>query len=225
MTSVPLTLTGLIEINDGFLTAMIAVCMLMLLVMGPLRNDFVRTLFFMFRFKSPESEITYPQYSSFGFVALFVLSSFSMGVPLSYCYHGALTGSALLNLLLISGMTAVVSYIWLLLYLAVNTILYNSQTVMVRPTRWSNFFATVYAAQSFILLAFSVIVIFLDIPLLVLVIFAIVLTIIMAIGRIFRVLTALFRNKRFNVGIILYLCALEIIPTVLMAVIWSRLIN
>jgi len=227
MSFVPLAMTGQIEINDGFLSVMIAVFLLMFLVMGPYRNDFRRSVSSMFKFKTPDPEISFPQYSSLGFVLLFILSVISMGIPIAYCCHGASpdNSSALSGLFIVTGMTAALIFAWLLLYHAVNKVLYRSQSIKVRPTRWNCFFLTIFAVTAILILTFSILVMFLGIPEIVLGIFAIVVTVLMAIGRIFRVITALFRNKRLSYGIILYLCALELIPAVFTVVIWSRLIN
>ncbi len=227
MSIVPLALAGQIDIADGFLSVVIAVSLLMLLVMGPYRDAFLRTLFSMFRFKTPDTEVSFPQYSSLGFVFLFILSCFSMGISVVCCRHGGLAGNSpgLLEFLAIVGVISAVMLVWLLLYHALNNLLYRVQSITVRPTRWNCFFMTIYAATAFLILAFSILVLFLGIPRIVLVIYAIAVTALTAIGRISSVLSVLFRNKRLSYGIILYLCALELVPAVLAVVIWSRLIN
>ena len=62
------------------------------------------------------------------------------------------------------------------------------------------------------ILIFSVLVVLFEIPLVFLAVFAYVVRIMIISGRIFKIKTTLFKNKRSNSGFILYFCAFEIAP-------------
>ena len=65
---------------------------------------------------------------------------------------------------------------------------------------------------SFLILLFSILVLFLNIPLVALLVFAYLMRALVITGRIFKIKTTLFKNQRSNSGFILYLCAFEIVP-------------
>lgn len=228
MTFIPVSLLDTpLDANDWLMTILVLVFLLMLLIMGPHAEYYSKTVSSMYRFNNPDSDVTFPPFSPFGFVAVFILSCIGMGFTV-FQFIGDVsdkTTGPVGDLFMISAMLLVVYAVRLLIYQMVNSILYRSQTINLKPTRWNGFYVATFSAACFVVLVFSAFVLFLRLPLLLLPVFVLLLRIIVVVGRIFKIKTALFKNNRSKSGFILYLCALEIVPMILTFVIWAKLIS
>ena len=75
------------QLNDWFLSAMILTLLLMLIIMGPYRYDYVKSFLSMFRFKSPDGDVSYPLLSTGENIAVFILSSICIGISVGIYSH------------------------------------------------------------------------------------------------------------------------------------------
>lgn len=218
-------LAGSYQLNDWFLSAMILTLLLMLVIMGPYRHDYVKSFLSMFRFKSPDGDVSYPLLSTAENIAVFVLSSISIGISVGVYSHDLMEGgfSQVIFLLWYSAAVVVCLVIKLMLYTVTNKILYKRQIITLKPGRWNCFFVMSYSVASLLILIFSIIVVFLDIHLLALLVFAYLMRLLVIIGRIFKINTTLFKNRHSNFGFILYLCAFELAPILIEFMLTSRL--
>jgi len=215
MMSVPiLILNDYYKVNDWFLAVMIMTLLLMLIVMGPYRQAYVYSVSSMFRFKNPDGDVSYPLLSTMEYVLIFILSCLGVGIAVAIYSHDMLEeGLSLVVFLLWYCSIMVVFFLAkLLLYTIVNRALFNRQIITIKPSRWNCFFVMSFSAASFLILLFSFLVLFLDVPLVALLVFAYLMRALVITGRIFKMKTTLFKNKRTNSGFILYLCAFEIVP-------------
>ena len=225
MNSVPIiSLSSPLEVNDWFLSVTMLTLLLMLVIMGPYRYDFIDSFSSMFRFKTPDGDVRYPLLSTIGFVMLFILSCFCVGITVSIYTHDIREEglSVVLFLLRFSSLAVGAFLLKLLLYTTVNKILYERQVITLKPTRWNSFFVMSFSVVGLLALVFSILVVLLDIPLVLLLVFSALIRILVIIGRIFKIKTTLFKNRRTNSGFIMYLCALEIAPVLLEYVLLNR---
>ena len=213
------------QLNDWFLSAMLLTLLLMLVIMGPYRHDYVKSFLSMFRFKSPDGEVSYPLLSTAENIAVFILSSISIGISVGVYSHDLMEEgfSQVIFLLWYSAAVVVCLVIKLMLYTVTNKILYSRQIITLKPGRWNCFFVMSYSVASLLILIFSIIVVFLDIHLLALLVFAYLMRLLVIIGRIFKINTTLFKNRHSNLGFILYLCAFELAPIFIEFMLTSRL--
>jgi len=213
------------QLNDWFLSAMLLTLLLMLVIMGPYRHDYVKSFLSMFRFKSPDGEVSYPLLSTAENIAVFILSSISIGISVGVYSHDLMEEgfSQVIFLLWYSAAVVVCLVIKLMLYTVTNKILYSRQIITLKPGRWNCFFVMSYSVAGLLILIFSICVIFLDIHFLALLIFAYLMRLLVIIGRIFKINTTLFKNRHSNSGFILYLCAFELAPIVIEFMLTSRL--
>ena len=213
------------QLNDWFLSAMLLTLLLMLVIMGPYRHDYVKSFLSMFRFKSPDGEVSYPLLSTAENIAVFILSSISIGISVGVYSHDLMEEgfSQVIFLLWYSAAVVVCLVIKLMLYTVTNKILYSRQIITLKPGRWNCFFVMSYSVASLLILIFSIIVVFLDIHLLALLVFAYLMRLLVIIGRIFKINTTLFKNRHSNLGFILYLCAFELAPILIEFMLTSRL--
>ena len=218
-------LAGSYHLNDWFLSAMILTLLLMLVIMGPYRYDYVKSFLSMFRFKSPDGDVSYPLLSTAENIAVFILSSISIGISVGVYSHDLMEEgfSQVIFLLWYSAAVVVCLVIKLMLYTVTNKILYSRQIITLKPGRWNCFFVMSYSVAGFLILLFSIIVVFLDIHILALLIFAYLMRIMVITGRIFKIKTTLFKNQRSNSGFIMYLCAFELAPIIIEFMLTSRL--
>lgn len=212
-------------INDWFLSAMIVTLLLMLVIMGPYRYDYVKSFLSMLRFKSPDGDVSYPLLSTAENIAVFILSSISIAIAVGIYSHDLMEEgfSQIIFLLWYSAAVVVCLVIKLLLYTVTNKILYRKQIITLKPGRWNCFFVMSYSVAGLIILIISICVVFLNIHLLVLLIFAYFMRVLVIAGRIFKIKTTLFKNQRSNSGFILYLCAFELAPILIEFLLTSRL--
>ena len=218
-------LTTSYQLNDWFLSAMIVTLLLMLITMGPYRYDYVRSFLSMFRFKSPDGDVSYPLLSTFENILVFLLSSISIAIAVGIYSHDIMEEgfSQIIFLLWYSCGVVVCLVVKLILYTVTNKILYRKQIIALKPSRWNCFFVMSYSVSGLLILFFSIIVVFLDIHLLVLLIFAYLMRALVITGRIFKIKTTLFKNRRSNSGFIMYLCAFELAPILIEFMLTSRL--
>jgi len=218
-------LAGSYHLNDWFLSAMILTLLLMLVIMGPYRYDYVKSFLSMFRFKSPDGDVSYPLLSTAENIAVFILSSISIGISVGVYSHDLMEEgfSQVIFLLWYSAAVVVCLVIKLMLYTVTNKILYSRQIITLKPGRWNCFFVMSYSVAGLLILIFSICVVFLDIHFLALLIFAYLMRLLVIIGRIFKINTTLFKNRHSNLGFILYLCAFELAPIVIEFMLTSRL--
>ena len=213
------------QLNDWFLSAMILTLLLMLVIMGPYRHDYVKSFLSMFRFKSPDGDVSYPLLSTAENIAVFILSSISIGISVGVFSHDLMEEGFSQVIFLLWYSLAVVAclVIKLMLYTITNKILYQRQIITLKPGRWNCFFVMSYSVAGLLILIFSIIVVFLDIHLLALLVFAYLMRLLVVIGRIFKINTTLFKNRHSNLGFILYLCAFELAPILIEFMLTSRL--
>ena len=218
-------LTTSYQLNDWFLSAMIVTLLLMLITMGPYRYDYVRSFLSMFRFKSPDGDVSYPLLSTFENILVFLLSSISIAIAVGIYSHDIMEEgfSQIIFLLWYSCDVVICLVVKLILYTVTNKILYRKQIIALKPSRWNCFFVMSYSVSGLLILFFSIIVVFLDIHLLVLLIFAYLMRALVITGRIFKIKTTLFKNRRSNSGFIMYLCAFELAPILIEFMLTSRL--
>lgn len=218
-------LTTSYQLNDWFLSAMIITLLLMLITMGPYRYEYVRSFLSMFRFKSPDGDVSYPLLSTFENIVVFILSSISIAIAVGIYSHDIMEEGFSQIIFLSWFSCAVVTCLVakLILYTVTNKILYRKQIIALKPSRWNCFFVMSYSVAGLLILIFSVVVVFLDIHLLVLLIFTYLMRILVIIGRIFKIKTTLFKNQRSNSGFIMYLCAFELAPILIEFMLTSRL--
>ena len=218
-------LTTSYQLNDWFLSAMIVTLLLMLITMGPYRYDYVRSFLSMFRFKSPDGDVSYPLLSTFENILVFLLSSISIAIAVGIYSHDIMEEgfSQIIFLLWYSCGVVICLVVKLILYTVTNKILYRKQIIALKPSRWNCFFVMSYSVSGLLILFFSIIVVFLDIHLLALLIFAYLMRALVITGRIFKIKTTLFKNRRSNSGFIMYLCAFELAPILIEFMLTSRL--
>ena len=92
---------------------------------------------------------------------------------------------------------------------------YKRQIITLKPGRWNCFFVMSFSVAGLLILVFSVLVLFLNLPLVSLLVFAFLMRILVISGRIFKIKTTLFKNQSSNSGFIMYLCAFEIAPVLI----------
>ena len=226
MTFIPIIdLANSYHLNDWFLSAMILTLLLMLILMAPYRYDYVKSFLSMFRFKSPDGDVSYPLLSTAENIAVFVLSSISIGISVGIYSHDLMEEgfSQVFFLLWYSFLVVLCLVIKLLLYTVTNKILYKRQIITLKPGRWNCFFVMSYSVAGLLILIFSFFVVFLNMHLLALLIFAYLIRIFVIIGRIFKMKTTLFKNQRSNLGFIMYLCAFELAPILIEFTLTSKL--
>lgn len=203
-----------LEVNDWFLSVAMLSLLLMLVIMGPYRQDYIESVSSMFRFKTPDGDVRYPLFSTIENVFLFILSCISVGVSTTVYTHDLKEdGYTIVLFLLWFSLLLVAAFVLkLLLFTIVNKILYERQVITLKPGRWNCFFLMSFSVAGLLILVFSIIVFLLDLPILLLFIFVYLIRILVILGRIFKIKTTLFKNQRTNSGFIMYLCAFEIAP-------------
>ena len=202
------------QVNDWFLSVVILTLLLMLIIMGSYRYEYIDSFSSMLRFKNPDGDVSYPLLSTVENIIVFVLSCVSIGIVVTI-YSQDLTdeGFRQVIFLLWYSLSATVAFVLkLLLYSAANKILYQRQVITLKPGRWNCFFVMSFSVAGFLILVFSILVLFLNLPHVLLLVFAYLMRILVISGRIFKIKTTLFKNQRSNVGFIMYLCAFEIAP-------------
>lgn len=226
MMSIPvISLVNPFQVNDWFLSVVILTLLLMLIIMGPNRHDYVDSFSSMLRFKNPDGDVNYPLLSTLENIIVFVLSCISIGIAVTiYSQDLKEEGfSVVLFLLWLSFFALVAFFTKLFLYSIANRILYKRQVIMLKPGRWSCFFVMSFSVAGLLMLVFSILVLFLNLPLVSLLVFAYLMRILVISGRIFKIKTTLFKNQRTNSGFILYLCAFELAPILIEFMLTSRL--
>ena len=219
-----ISLVNPFQINDWFLLVVILTLLVMLIIMGPYRYEYIDSFSSMFRFKTPDGDVRYPLLSTTGIVMLFILSCFCVGITVSIYTHDIREEgmSVVLFLLRFSSLAVVAFLLKLLLYTTVNKILFERQIITLKPTRWNCFFVMSFSVAGLLILLFSILVFLLNLPLVLLLVFSALIRISVITGRIFKIKTTLFKNRRTNSGFIMYLCALEIAPVLLEYVLLDR---
>lgn len=220
-----LSIISQLDVNDWFLAVMIVTFLLMLIVMGPYRASYYESFSSMFRFKSPDSDVSFPLHSTMEYIMVFILSCISIGVSVAVYSHDVMEKglSLVLFILWYSSLVIGLFLLKLTLYSIVNRILYRRQVIMLKPGRWNCFFVMSFSVAGLLILAFSIIVMFFNLPLVMLLVFAYLMRILVVTGRIFKIKSALFRNKSSKLGFIVYLCAFEIAPILVEFIITSKI--
>ena len=209
-----ISLANTFQVNDWFLSVVILTLLLMLIIMGSYRYEYIDSFSSMLRFKNPDGDVSYPLLSTVENIIVFVLSCVSIGIVVTI-YSQDLTdeGFRQVIFLLWYSLSATVAFVLkLLLYSAANKILYQRQVITLKPVRWNCFFVMSFSVAGFLILVFSILVLFLNLPHVLLLVFAYLMRILVISGRIFKIKTTLFKNQRSNSGFIMYLCAFEIAP-------------
>ena len=228
MTIVPiLSLNSPVNANDWYLLVMTLSFLLSLFIMGPFLEQYTKGLSVMFRFNSPDADLCFPMFSPSGYVTISLISCINLGLALSLTvWDPSQPGaSMLLNVLSASGVFGLSCALKMLLYQLVNNSMYKSQKTTLKPIRWNGFFVMAFSASSFMVLMLAAVVLFTGLPQLFLTIFSFLVLLTIEIGLIFKLKTSLFKKKYSIIGFILYLCALEIGPIVLMLVLLSKTLS
>lgn len=214
-------------LNDWFLLAMIVTLVLMLIIMGPYRAEYADSFMSMFRFRSPDGDVSFPLLSTIENIIIYLLSCISIGLAVGVYSQDLMEEgtSSIYFLLWYSSMIVVFFLLKLVCYTVVNKILYKRQIISLKPARWNCFFVMTFSVCALLMLMFSILVIFLNIHLFALFVFAYLMRILNITGRIFKMKTALFKNSRSNLGFILYLCAVEIAPVIFEFIISSTILG
>lgn len=223
--SVPIiSLANPFQVNDWFLSVMILTLLLMMVIMGPYRHAYADSISAMFRFKNPDGDVSYPLLSTVENIIVFVLSCVSIGIAVGiYSQDIMEEGFQQVLFLLWYSFFATVAFVSkLLLYTVANKILYKRQIITLKPGRWNCFFVMSFSAAGLLILIYSILVLFLNLPLVSLLVFAYLMRILVITGRIFKIKTTLFKNRRTNSGFIMYLCAFELAPVFLEFVLLNR---
>ena len=219
-----ISLANTFQVNDWFLSVVILTLLLMLIIMGSYRYEYIDSFSSMLRFKNPDGDVSYPLLSTVENIIVFVLSCVSIGIVVTI-YSQDLTdeGFRQVIFLLWYSLSATVAFVLkLLLYSAANKILYQRQVITLKPGRWNCFFVMSFSVAGFLILVFSILVLFLNLPHVLLLVFAYLMRILVISGRIFKIKTTLFKNQRSNSGFIMYLCAFEIAPVLVEYVLLSE---
>ena len=213
--------------NDWFLLAMIVTLLLMLIIMGPYRYEYAESFMSMFRFRSPDGDVSFPLLSTVENIFIYLLSCISIALAVAvYSQDLMEEGTSSIHFLLwYSSMMVSFFLLKLVCYTIVNKILYKRQVITLKPARWNCFFVMTFSVCALLILMFSILVIFLNIHLFALFVFAYLMRILNITGRIFKMKTALFKNSCSNLGFILYLCAFEIAHVVLEFIISSTILG
>ena len=224
MSATIISLVNPFQVNDWFLSVVILTLLIMLVIMGPYRFEYIDSFSSMLRFKNPDGDVSYPLLSTVENIMVFVLSCVIIGISVAI-YSQDLTEEGLgqiIFLLWYSFFATIAFVLKLLLYTAANKILYKRQVITLKPGRWNCFFVMSFSAAAFLILVFSVLVLFLNLPHVLLLVFAYGMRILVISGRIFKIKTTLFKNQRSNSGFIMYLCAFEIAPVLVEYVLLSE---
>ena len=209
-----ISLANTFQVNDWFLSVVILTLLLMLIIMGSYRYEYIDSFSSMLRFKNPDGDVSYPLLSTLENIIVSVLSCISIGIAVTiYSQDLMEEGFEKVILLLWYSFFVTVAFVLkLLLYSTVNKILYKRQVITLKPGRWNCFFVMSFSVAGLLILVFSVLVLFLNLPHVLLLVFAYLMRILVISGRIFKIKTTLFKNRRTNSGFIMYLCAFEIAP-------------
>lgn len=209
-----------VNVNDWYLLILIVSFLLSLFLMGPYIALYKDGLSVMYRFNSPDSDIRYPEYPPFVKILVVLISCIDMGSGLFFVLsdlRGQETDS--ISLFLMSSVCLFLFFlIKLFLYQFVNSSLYRSQTIMLKTSRWNNFFIMVFSSSGFCSLVLTTVVLFLEMPSWVLVACMSIMLLVAETGLVFKIKTTLFKNKCSNSRFFLYLCALELGPIILLLV-------
>ena len=221
------SLNAPVSYNDWYLLLMTVSFLLSISLMGPFIHQYAKGLSVMFRFSSPDADICFPLYPPAGYVVISILSCLNLGLALSVVKWDITEQGtqALLYVLRASGVFGAACAIKILLYQIVNSSLYRNQKTSLKPIRWSGLFVMAFSAASFFILIFAAIILFLDLPRFLMIIGAALALLLVETGLIFKLKTALFKNKCSFLGFILYLCALELGPIALMLVLLSETLS
>lgn len=207
------SIKDLIPVNDQIMALSFLLLLVSVLIMGPYFWDFRKTLISLFWFNGSQDDVSYPQFSPFTAVVLFIVVCLETALLLGYAFRAS--GLTLSSLLPFLGITVLFMTLKAVLYMSVNSVLYKKQNISIKPTRWNQFFVSVVALAGF----FSLVVFFVSVSLSLdkfwVLLLAGLLWSLTQIGLIFKLKTSLFRNKCSNSVFFLYLCALEIAPFVL----------
>lgn len=209
-----------VDVNDWYLLILIISFLLSLYVMGSYIASYLDGLSVMYRFNSPDSDIRYPEFSPFGKIVVVLLSCINMGLGLSLILSD-LSGpekNAVSVFFEASVWPLLFFGIRIFLYQIVNASLYRSQVIKLKTSRWNGFFIMVFSASGLCVLVLTSVVLFMKLPSLVLVICMSILMLLAETGLFFKIKTSLFKNKCSNTRLILYLCALELGPIILVLV-------
>lgn len=216
-----------VEVNDWYMLFMVMSFVLNLLFIGSYTHSYAKGLSNMFRFSSPDSDLVYPHYSPSGYVIIPLLSCIDLGLAfVLYTHDVSVAGTSLASSFLsATGFFGLFFLFKVALYQGVNKALYEPQSITMKPIRWNIFFIMVFSASSFFILTLSAIVLFMELDSRLLLSGVLLILLIMETGVVFKIKTALFRNKCSTYGFILYLCALEFLPVILMAVVLGIIIS
>lgn len=226
MMSVPvISLVNPFQVNDWFLSVVILTLLLMIIIMGPYRYEYIDSFSSMLRFRNPDGDVSHPLLSTVENIFVFVLSCVISGIAVTVYSQDLMEDGfhPLLFLLWYSLFATALFVLKLLLYTAANKILYKRQIITLKPGRWNCFFVMSFSVAGFLILVFSILVLFLNLPHVLLLVFAYMIRILVISGRIFKIKTTLFKNQRSNSGFILYFCAFEIAPVLVEFVLFRNI--
>ena len=213
-------LGGPVGAGDWYMLIMLISFLLSLFVMGSYTGSYLQGLSVMYRFNSPDADIHYPLFSPSGKIVVVLISCIDIGLGLSlFLLDPTEQGVVMVSwILAVSAIPLLFFLLKIALYQIVNTSLYRSQTTMLKTSRWNGFFIMVFSASAFCVLVMTAITLFLGLRPSILVVFISIILILAETGMFFKIKTSLFKNRCSISRFILYLCALELGPIILMLV-------
>lgn len=204
--------------DDWLLLCAILSLLSALVIMGPARHLFAKGIISMFRFNDKTHDLVCPFYAPAIYLLLSIVSCINFGIAFTLL-SWELTGveSPFLTPFLINtGIVALFLLVKMLLFQTVNSRLYRRQVAAVKPVRWNSFYIMVFSTASLLVQIFSLTVFLLELPLICILFWTLLILIFAQIGLFYKLKTALFKKSSSTLGFILYLCALQILPIILM---------
>ncbi len=203
-------------VDNWMMIVFLTVLLLMSLLVGPSFRQFMDSIMSVFSFRKMGPELKTMVRSTVHSVALAAVSlaSVSLSVGLAVCEPSERPGmNAGVVLCSFIAFVVIFTFKQLLCHL-VNTKLYSRQLIQMKPVRWNALNTTMIAFFGMLLIGVNLLAIFVPLSAATVRIVALICLVLTESGLIFKVLTSLF-TTRFNfLGILLYLCALEIGPAV-----------
>lgn len=219
------SIENLVKADDAVLCLMTLLFLLICLLIGPHRSVYVYAVSSMYRFKNPDYDVQYPARAPAGAFLLSLVSCLSMALMVGSSFKVRFTEKQFPGILILWVCFILFLTLKMLLYRAVNVRLYNNQSVTLKPIRWKGFFIMAFSTAGLVSLIISAVAVFFSLPPVAVAICGILLLFFIEAGLIFKVKTALFRNKCGISVFFLYLCALEIVPALLLLVLLGKTVS
>ena len=169
----------------------------------------------MFNFNNRDGQLVYAPLSLFGLLLAVIHTALSAGVFIYTLKGSGVDGfseTPARSVLSLSVVIVLFVVLKLLLYISVNGIICRRYYMSSQHFRWASFYIMVISILGTVLLALSVMEIYLNLNVIVASVLAAVVAILLEIGTLFKLFTAFFKKKCSVLVFFIYLCALEIAP-------------